>query len=223
MAWYPTYRDRSDAGLRLAVRLARYAKRPDVLVLALPRGGVPIAYEISRALHLPLDVFVARKLGVPYQPEVAMGAVASGGVRVLDREMIRAVGLDETELEEITKAEMAEVARRERLYRGDQPPPEVEGHTIILVDDGLATGATLRAAIAALRVRNPARIVVAVPTGAIDTVRAITREADEVVCPSTPYPFRAVGFDYAAFPQTSDEEVRELLARAPRPATAGAA
>jgi predicted phosphoribosyltransferase len=206
------FRNRTDAGRRLAEKLAAYADRPDVLVLALPRGGVPVGYEVSRALGAPLDVFLVRKLGVPGYEELAMGAVASGGVRVLNDEIVRGLGISEDEIDAAVARELQELARRERLYRGDRPPPDVAGRTVILVDDGLATGATMRAAVAASRQQHPARIVVAVPTASPDTCEALKAEADDVICAMTPEPFFAVGHSYENFTQTTDDEVRELLA-----------
>jgi predicted phosphoribosyltransferase len=208
------FHDRADAGRVLAGRLAAYADRPDVLVLALPRGGVPVGYEVARALRAPLDVFLVRKLGVPGREELAMGALASGGVRVLNEDVVRALGIPEEVLDGVTAAEEQELRRREQTYRGDRLQPDVAGRTVILVDDGLATGSTMRAAVAALRRLGPARIVVAVPVGAVDTCAELEAEADEVVCALTPEPFLAVGLWYEDFTQTSDEEVRELLDRA---------
>jgi len=207
------FRNRTDAGRQLAEKLAAYADRPDVLVLALPRGGVPVGFEVARALGAPFDVFLVRKLGVPGYEELAMGAVATGGVRVLNDEIVRGLGILEREIDAVVARELQELARRERLYRGDRPPPDVAGRTVILVDDGLATGATMRAAIQALRQQHPARIVVAVPTASPDTCEALKAEADDVVCAMTPEPFLAVGHWYDDFTQTTDNEVRELLAR----------
>ena len=207
------FRNRTDAGRQLAEKLAAYTDRPDVLVLALPRGGVPVGYEVARALGAPFDVFLVRKLGVPGYEELAMGAVASGGVRVLNDEIVRGLGISEHEIDAAAARELQELARRERLYRGDRPPPDVAGRTVILVDDGLATGATMRAAVAALRQRQPARIVIAVPTASPDTCEALKAEADDVVCAMTPEPFFAVGHWYEDFTQTTDDEVGELLAR----------
>jgi predicted phosphoribosyltransferase len=208
------YRDRSEAGRVLASRLAAYAHRPDVLVLALPRGGVPVAFEVATALEAPLDVFVVRKLGVPGHEEFAMGAIASGGLVVLDPEVVRFAGVSEAALRRVIEKERRELERRERLYRGDRAQPEIAGHTVVLVDDGLATGSTMRAAIEALREKGPARIVVAVPIAAPETCDALRGEADEVVCAATPEPFRAVGLWYEDFSQTTDDEVRALLTRA---------
>jgi putative phosphoribosyl transferase len=205
------FRDRSEAGRQLAVRLAQYAERPDVLVLALPRGGVPVGYEVARALHVPLDVFIVRKLGVPGHEELAMGAVASGGVRVLNDTVVRGLGIPDYVVDAVASWEQQELQRREQLYRGRRPPPDVRGKTLILVDDGLATGSTMLAAVRALRQLGPARIVVAVPVAAPDTCDLLKAEVDEVVCAVTPEPFYAVGLWYRNFSQTMDEEVRELL------------
>lgn len=208
------FRDRREAGRVLAQALARYANRPDVLVLALPRGGVPVAYEVARALGAPLDVFLVRKLGIPGHEELAMGAVATGGVRVLNDQVVRGLGIPERIIDAVAERERQELARRERLYRGDRPPPDVRGRTVILVDDGLATGSTMMAAIKALRQQEPASIVVAVPTASAETCEALRDDAEEVVCATTPEPFYAVGLWYDDFSQTTDEEVRELLADA---------
>jgi len=208
------FRNRAEAGRRLAEKLASYANRPDVLVLALPRGGVPVGFEVADALGAPLDVFLVRKLGVPGYEELAMGAVASGGRRVLNDEIVRGLGISDTEIDAAVARELQELARRERLYRGDRPPPDVSGRTVVLVDDGLATGATMRAAVQALRQQQPARIVVAVPTASPDTCEALRAEADEVICTMTPEPFFAVGHWYDDFAQTTDDEVHDLLARA---------
>jgi len=211
----PIFRNRQQAGRALAARLAVYAGRDDVHVLALPRGGVPVGFEVAQALGAPLDVLVARKLGVPQHSEFAMGAVARG-VLVLDEDLVRRISLDEAMLQAVIEAEQGELERRERLYRGDQPPPMLHGRIAILVDDGLATGATMRAAARALRAMGPARSVVAVPVAAADTCFAMRQEADEVVCAATPEPFRAVGSWYEDFSQTGDDEVRALLARSAR-------
>jgi putative phosphoribosyl transferase len=208
------YRDRREAGRQLAAKLAAYAGRPDVIVLALPRGGVPVAYEVARALGAPLDIFLVRKLGLPGREELAMGAVASGGIRVLNEEVVRALRIPEEVIDEVAAEEMEELERREQLYRGDWPPPDVRGRTVILIDDGLATGSTMRAAIAALRQQHPARIVVAVPVGAPETCAEFQDEADEAICALTPDPFYAVGLWYGDFTQTTDEEVRDLLEQA---------
>ncbi len=208
------FRDRAEAGRFLAARLARYAGRPDVIVLALPRGGVPVGYEVARALGAPLDVFLARKLGVPGREELAMGAIASGGVLVLNDEVVNALGISREEIEQVAATEEEELERRERAYRGERPPPDVRGRIAVLVDDGLATGSSMRAAVAALRKLGPARVVVAVPVGAPETCAEFRGAADEVVCGQTPEPFYAVGIWYEDFAQTTDEEVRELLERA---------
>jgi len=209
--------DRREAGRELATKLAHYANRPDVTVLALPRGGVPVAYEVARALGAPLDVFVVRKLGVPGYEELAMGAIATGGVRVLNDEVVRGLSLPDYVIDAVAAKEEMELGRRERLYRGGRPPPDVRGRTAILVDDGLATGATMYAAIKALRQLQPARIVVAVPTASPDTCEALKTEADEVICAITPRPFYGVGRWYENFSQTSDDEVRSLLAQQQTP------
>jgi predicted phosphoribosyltransferase len=211
------FRDRYDAGRQLATRLTRYAGRPDVLVLALPRGGLPVAYEVARALGTPLDVFLVRKLGVPGREELAMGAIASGGVRVLNDEVVRALRIPEQIIDAVAAEEQAELERRERAYRDGRPAPDARGRTVILVDDGLATGSSMRAAVEALRLRGPVRVVVAVPVGAPETCAALGEIADEVVCAHEPEHFAAVGLWYADFSQTSDDEVRELLAQAATP------
>jgi putative phosphoribosyl transferase len=208
------FRDRTEAGEVLAAALTAYANRPDVLVLALPRGGVSVAYEVAKALYAPLDVFLVRKLGLPGQEELAMGAIASGGTRVLNEEVVSKLHIPKEVIDAVAAKEQQELRRRERHYREGRPPLEVRGRTIILVDDGVATGSTMRAAVAALRQQGPARIVVAVPVGAAETCAELQHEADEVVCIHTPEPFYAVGTWYDNFAQTTDEEVRELLARA---------
>jgi predicted phosphoribosyltransferase/erythromycin esterase-like protein len=209
--------NRNEAGRLLAKKLTAYANRPDVLVFALPRGGVPVAYEVARALGAPLDFFVVRKLGIPGYEELAMGAVATGGVRVLNDEIVRRLRIPEYIIDAVAAREQQELARRERLYRGGRPPPDVRGRTVILVDDGLATGATMRAAIMALRQLQPARIIVAIPTASPETCEELKAEVDEVVCAITPEPFLAVGHWYEDFSQTTDEEVRDLLARRQHP------
>jgi putative phosphoribosyl transferase len=206
--------DRTDAGRQLGGRLSGYAGRPDVVVLALPRGGVPVAFEVARALQAPLDVFLVRKLGVPGHEELAMGAIAGGGVRVLNEEVVEGVGITDEEIEEAARIEGEELIRRERLYRGNRPPLDVRGRTVILVDDGLATGSSMRAAITALRRLEPAGIVVAVPLGAPETCEDIHSRADDLVCLLTPEPFLAVSAWYEDFSQTTDEEVRGYLERA---------
>jgi predicted phosphoribosyltransferase len=205
------FRDRTDAGQTLARMLDAYAGRDDVLVLGLPRGGVPVAYEIATALRAPLDVFVVRKLGVPGQEELALGAIATGGVLVLNEEVLDALGISRSDVDAVAGREAAELERRDRLYRGERAAPAMAGRVVILVDDGLATGATMRAAVAAVRTQGPARVVVAVPTAAPETCEELRAEVDEVVCATTPEPFHAVGLWYEDFSQTSDEEVRALL------------
>ena len=212
----PYFRDRADAGRHLAAALSDYADRPDVLILALPRGGVPVAFEVARALHAPFDVFLVRKLGFPGHEEFAMGAIASGGVRILDGEVLRMFNVPVDVIERVTEVERRELGRRERQYRDHRPPPDVEGHTVILIDDGLATGSTMRAAVAALRKEGAKEIVVAVPVAPPETCEALSKEVDDIICAITPEPFRAVGLWYADFSQTTDEEVRELLERAAR-------
>jgi predicted phosphoribosyltransferase len=207
------FTDRADAGRQLAAKLERYAGRDDLIVLALPRGGVPVGYEVARALGAPFDVFLVRKLGVPGHEELAMGAIASGGVRVLNESVVRQLGIPQRVIDEVAGGEQRELERREREYRDDRPPPAIRGKVVILVDDGLATGSTMRAAVAAVRKVGPARVVVAVPVGAADTCDLLGEEADEVVCVREPEPFYAVGVWYENFAQTTDEEVRELLSR----------
>jgi putative phosphoribosyl transferase len=195
----------------LAAKLAAYANDPSVLVLGLPRGGVPVAYEVARALRAPLDVFVVRKLGVPGHRELAMGAIASGGVRVLNEEVLRVLNISSAMIDMVAAQEQKELERQQRLYRGDAPFPELSGRKIIVVDDGLATGSTMRAAVRALRQSNPARIIVAAPVAAAETYGSLGREANEVVCCEVPESFYAVSMWYEEFGQTSDQEVRDLL------------
>ncbi len=206
--------NRAEAGRLLAEKLENYASRSDVVVLGLPRGGVPVAYEVALRLGAPLDVFVVRKLGVPGFEELAAGAIASGGVRVLNEDVVRALPNADQLIESVTEKETVELERREQTYRDGRPAPELRDRVVILVDDGLATGATMRAAVAALRQRGVAKIVVAAPVGAPDTCRELEQEADETICAITPEFFQAVGQYYEDFSQTSDEEVRELLSRA---------
>jgi len=208
------YQDRAEAGRVLASQLTRYAGRPDVLVLGLPRGGVPVAFEVARALQAPLDVLLVRKLGVPGQEEVAMGAMASGGIRVLNQELVDHLRIPASVIDEVASREARELERRELLYRGQRPYPSVRSKTVLLVDDGLATGSTMRAAVAALRQQDPARIVVAVPTAPESTCAEMLEEADECVCADLPDRFYAVAQAYVEFMQVSDDEVRELLQRA---------
>ncbi len=203
--------DRHDAGRVLASHLRSYANRDDVVVLALPRGGVPVAYEVATALNAPLDVFLVRKLGTPGHRELAMGAIASGGVRVLNDDVVRWYGIPESAIESVAREEAAELERREREYRRDRPAPVLANHIVILVDDGLATGSTMRAAAQAVRMLGPSHVVVAVPVGARQTCREIAVAADEVVCARMPEPFSAVGQWYLDFDQTTDQQVRDLL------------
>jgi putative phosphoribosyl transferase len=206
------FRDRTDAGQRLAGQLRGYSGRDDVIVLALPRGGVPVGAEVAKALGAPLDVFLVRKLGVPGHEELAMGAIASGGVRVLNTDVVDQLRIPQRWIDAAAAKEGAELARREAAYRDGRPAPDVRGKRVILVDDGLATGASMKAAVAALRRLGPAEIVVAVPVGAGETCQELGEMADVVVCAETPDPFYAVGSWYADFDQTTDEEVRDLLA-----------
>lgn len=208
------YEDRMAAGRDLATHLPAFADRPDVVVLALPRGGVPVAFEVARLLDAPLDIFVVRKLGVPDHPELAMGAIASGGTRVLNADVLEGLNVPLETLDEVAAQERETLTRQERLYRGDRPAPTLRGQTVILVDDGLATGATMLAAVRALRTHHPAKIVVAVPVAAAEICEMFTTEADETFCASTPVPFRSVSECYGRFAQVSDGEVRELLRRA---------
>ena len=207
------FQDRIEAGRVLAEKLNAYAERLDVVVLALPRGGVPVAFEVARVLRLPLDVFLVRKLGVPGYSELAMGAIASGGVRVLNEDVVYHLGIADDAIERVAQREQEELERREREYRGDRRGPDVHGRTVILIDDGLATGSTMRAAVMALRRQNPARIVVAVPVAAESTCAELSADVDEIVCAITPSSFRAVGLWYEDFSQTTDYEVRDLLER----------
>jgi predicted phosphoribosyltransferase len=205
------FADRSEAGRALASSLEHYKGRPDGIVLGLPRGGIPVAREIAQALRLPLDVFIVRKLGVPDQEELAMGAIAMGDVRVINDEVVRQLRIPQEVIDAVTQTESKELRRREQAYRGDRPPLDVRGRLVILVDDGLATGSTMRAAIAALRQMGPARIVVAVPVGAAESCKAISRKVDEIVCSAMPEPFYAIGQWYRDFRQTTDAEVCAML------------
>ena len=207
------FKNRSDAGAKLAAEVASAGYGADALVLGLPRGGVPVAYEVAEALGAPLDVFVVRKLGAPGREELALGAIASSGVRVLNEDVIDSLRISEEDVARVAEREGLELERRERLYRGERSFPDLGGRTVVLVDDGLATGASMRAAVAALRQRAPARITVAVPVAAPEVCAAFGLEVDKIICLETPQPFYGVGMWYGAFPQTSDEEVRELLGR----------
>jgi len=208
---YQTFIDRRDAGRVLASRLTKYAGRDDVIVLALPRGGVPVAYEVASALGAPMDVFLVRKLGTPGHRELAMGAIASGGVRVLNEDVVHWYGISSSAIERIAREEEEELERRERAYRDDRPPSDFTNKAVILIDDGLATGSTMRAAAQAVRARRPARVVIAVPVGAPQTCAELAAVADEVICVRMPEPFSAVGQWYLNFNQTDDDEVRDLL------------
>ena len=209
------FTDRHEAGRYLGEKLAAagYANAPNLLVLALPRGGVPVAYEVARRLDAPLDIFLVRKLGVPGHEELAMGAIATGGVLVLNHPVVDRLGLSLADIDRVARQEWAELQRRERAYRGSRPPPEIEGRSVILVDDGLATGASMRAAAQAVSQQKPAKLIVAVPVAAPETCDEFRNEVDDVVCARTPEPFNAVGLWYEDFSQTTDDEVRELLAR----------
>jgi putative phosphoribosyl transferase len=206
------YQNRSEAGRLLATKLAAYADRPDTLVLALPRGGVPVGFEVAAALHAPLDVFLVRKLGVPGNEELAMGAIASGGVCVLNEGVVRTLNIPDKVIEAVARREQQELERRERLYRDNRPPLDVSNRVVILVDDGLATGATMRAAARALQQQKPARLVVAVPVAAPEICNAFRTIVDEIICAETPDPFFGVGWWYDDFSQTSDQQVHDLLA-----------
>ena len=205
------FRNRQDAGEKLAKKLLQYADRDDVLVFALPRGGVPVAFEVAEKLSAPLDVFLVRKLGVPGHEELAMGAIASNGVRVLNESVVKSLRIPEAVIDEVTEIEQRELERREREYRGNLPVPEIEGKIVIAIDDGLATGATMRAAAIALKMQNPKKVVVAVPVSSPEACDDFAREVSEIVCAATPEPFYGVGMWYTDFSQTTDEEVRELL------------
>jgi predicted phosphoribosyltransferase len=208
---YEAFTDRRHAGRVLASRLTKYAGRDDVIVLALPRGGVPVAYEVASALTAPMDVFLVRKLGTPGHRELAMGAIASGGVRVVNEDVVRWYGISEAAIDRIAREEQEELERRERAYRDDRPAPDLTNKIVVLIDDGLATGSTMRAAVKAVRARHPARVVIAVPVGAPQTCAELAVSADEVICARMPEPFSAVGQWYLNFEQTDDAEVRELL------------
>lgn len=208
------FRDRRDAGQKLAQKLMKYHDRPDVVILALPRGGVPVAFEVAQALNVVLDILLVRKLGVPGHEELAMGAIASGGVRILNEDVVRILRLPDDVIDLATARELKELERREKAYRGDRPRPNLQNRIAIIVDDGLATGASMRAAINALRLQQPKRIVVAVPTASPETCETFEQEVDEIICATTPQPFMGVGMWYRDFGQVTDQEVRELLAQA---------
>lgn len=222
MQYEPIFQDRIDAGKALASDLETYADRDDVIVLALPRGGVPVAYEVAQRLRVPMDVFVVRKLGVPGHEEFGFGAIASGGIRFVNDEVVRALKMPEAMVERVVEREQAELERREISYRGDRPEPELKDRTVIIVDDGLATGSTMRAAVTALKTRDPKLIIVAVPVASEQACEDFKHEADVMsVCAVTPEPFYGVGMWYENFSQTTDEEVRQLLGSANAQATAG--
>lgn len=215
MAELTSYRDRAEAGRRLAQDLRRHLPNRDgALVLALPRGGVPVGYEVARELELPLDVMTVRKLGLPSQPELAMGAIASGGVRLLNQTVLGMAHVSQDALDAVERRERRELERREEVYRGDRPPRTLEGRTVIMVDDGVATGSTIRAALRAVRTQAPSSVVVAVPVASPDAVEKLRAEADQVVCPLVPDSFFAIGSWYRDFPQLTDDEVRGMLQRA---------
>ena len=207
------YIDRFDAGKVLAKFLKEYCNKPDVIVLALPRGGVPVAYEIAKSLAVSLDVFIVRKLGVPWHEELAMGAIASGGTVIFNEDIIQMLNVSKTEINQVIQSEQDELKRREQMYRGDRVFPVLTDKTIILVDDGIATGATIQAAIKGIRQHNPAKIIVAVPVAATETYETIKKLADQIICPQTPSHFYAVGAWYENFSQTTDEEVFDLLTK----------
>ena len=209
------FQDRADAGRQLANRLKRYAHRSDVLVLGLPRGGVPVAYEIAQALNAPLDVCLVRKLGVPDHEELALGAIASGGVRVLNDDVVSGMNISTSTIDAIAARELQELQRRDRAYRGDRPPPTIRDRTVILVDDGIATGATMRAAVSVIKPQQPAQLVVAAPVVAPPIYEELSQIVDEVVYVAMPEALRAIGFWYNDFSQTSDEDVRQGLADRP--------
>ncbi|HXZ13552.1 MAG TPA: phosphoribosyltransferase [Candidatus Sulfotelmatobacter sp.] len=206
-----TFEDRADAGRKLAEKLEAYRDRDDVIVLGIPRGGVVVAFEVAKALHAPLDIFIARKLGVPWQEELAFGAIASGGVRIVDPQIVDAVGVTREQIEIATQVARRELERRERAYRGNRPPLEIAGRTVLLVDDGIATGSSLRAAIEAVRQRQPAKLVVAAPVAPESIRNRLRRYVDDLVCVETPQDFFAIGQFYLDFSPTTDEEVTELL------------
>lgn len=217
----PPFKDRFDAGRQLAEALREYADQPDVIVLALPRGGVPVAYEVAKAVNVPMDLFLVRKLGVPGHEELAMGAIATGGVRVMNPDVVQHLNVSDATIETVTQRESEELRRREQAYRGDRPEPDAHDKIVILIDDGLATGASMYAAVIALRQQDPKKIVVAVPTAAPETCDQFSRLVNQVVCLVTPEPFFGVGAWYEDFSQTSDEEVRDLLHQSAERHTSG--
>jgi putative phosphoribosyl transferase len=208
------FKDRVDAGRKLANELSKYANRSDILILALPRGGVPVAFEVAKELNAKMDVFVVRKLGVPGNEELAMGAIASDNIIVLNKDVVRSFQISKQVIDAVAARELKELERREHIYRGKRPKPSISGSTVILIDDGLATGATMSAAASAVKTKNPTKIVIAVPTGAPDTCKFFEEKVDEVICVATPEPFYSVGAWYEDFSQTTDEEVCELLNKA---------
>ena len=212
-AHYARFQTRTEAGQKLATRLKSYANRPDVVVLGLPRGGVPVAYEVAKVLNAPLDICLVRKLGVPGHKELAMGAIASGGVRVLNYDVVSWLGISGKTIDEVAARELRELQRRDRAYRGDRPEPELHHRIVILVDDGIATGSTMRAAISVIKSQHPAHLIVAVPVAPPQTCQDLKSEVDEVVCLMAPEAFYAIGLWYEDFSQTTDEEVHELLAK----------
>ncbi|MEQ8963963.1 MAG: phosphoribosyltransferase [Coleofasciculus sp. C2-GNP5-27] len=207
------FKNRQEAGQRLASDLKEYANRPDVIVLGLPRGGVPVAYEVARGLDAPLDVWLVRKLGAPGHEELAMGAIASGGTRILNKDVVRSLGVSEQAIDKVAAKEQQELERREKAYRGDLPPLKLRDRTVLLVDDGLATGASMHAAAVALRQHDPKQIIAAVPVAAPETCQEFKVKVDEIICTETPQPFYAVGLWYNKFDQTTDQEVRDLMER----------
>ncbi|WP_019499375.1 phosphoribosyltransferase [Pseudanabaena sp. PCC 6802] len=210
------FRDRTEAGRLLAPHLAMYANRPDAIVLALPRGGVPVAFEVAKALHVPLDICLVRKLGIPGHQELAMGAIAMHGIQVLNHSIIKKLGVDRATIERVTASEKQELARRDRLYRGDRPFPDLHGQTVILIDDGIATGATIRAAIQAIQASHPHQIVVATPVAPASTCKELNEVCDRVVCLMQPEPLYSISNWYDDFSQTTDAEVKYLLAQSTR-------
>lgn len=207
----PYFQNRTDAGRKLADDLTKYVARPNVIVLALPRGGVPVAFEVARELRVPMDIFIVRKLGVPGHEEMAMGAIASSGVRVLNRDIVRALRINEDEIQKVAEKEQQELTRREQAYRGNRPQLDLRGCTVILVDDGLATGASMQAAVEAVRQQQPQQLIIAVPVASPDVCESFREMVDEIVCFATPEPFYAVGLWYRDFSQTTDLEVQTFL------------